>query len=170
VRINLLLTLLLSIVLPGTAFAWPILPNVDLKLHNHPDGNAALPLYGLRLDGLLGDKTEEFTFDFDDPRSEMRRYWDDTLDTILISGTVWGGEDIGSSYAGDGEEWTVDFHRGAGPTGYGWLNHSGVGLFEHVYSCDWLFTVGDPVPEPNAALLFAVGSVVCAARLRRPRA
>ncbi|MCZ6682067.1 MAG: hypothetical protein O7B26_02715, partial [Planctomycetota bacterium] len=42
------------------------------RLHNHPDGGAAPPPYGLRLDGLLtGDQLDDVTFDFDDPQSAM---------------------------------------------------------------------------------------------------
>lgn len=42
------------------------------NLHNHPDGSANPPAYGLRLDGLLtGNTNEEYTFDFDHVDSAM---------------------------------------------------------------------------------------------------
>ena len=44
------------------------------------------------------------------------------------------------------------------------------GLERHVYSSDWLFTVNEqPIPEPSAALLFGLGSIVCGSTIRRRR-
>lgn len=73
------------------------LPAGTYQLGNHPDGNQRPPLYGLRLDGLYGVNSEEYTFDFDDARSDMRMTV--TATTIRIFGEAWGGEDIGSVYA-----------------------------------------------------------------------
>lgn len=66
------------------------------RLGNHPGGNANPPPYGLRLDGLDGNRTHHFTFDFeyDDGagnRSDMRMYLDQGAGTIHIYGTVYGG-------------------------------------------------------------------------------
>lgn len=81
-------------------------------LHNHPDGNAADPLYGLRLDGLLdGNTSKIFTFDFDHAQSDMKMKWDGSK--IEISGSAWGGRDTGNSYGGLGDEaarlWNINF-------------------------------------------------------------
>ncbi|NOT01911.1 MAG: hypothetical protein HOP29_14955 [Phycisphaerales bacterium] len=41
-------------------------------------------------------------------------------------------------------------------SGWGWINH-GDDLSVHNYSSDWLFTVGEPVPAPGAAVLALIG-------------
>jgi len=66
------------------------------RLCNHPGGNATPPPYGLRLDGLDGNQTHHFTFDFeyDDGagnRSDMRMFLNQAAGTIHIYGTVYGG-------------------------------------------------------------------------------
>jgi len=76
------------------------------SLSNHPDGSVAPPLYGLRLDGLFGDASQEFTFDFDHAQSDMKLDFDGT--SIHIFGTAWGGEDTGSGHTG-AELWNIDF-------------------------------------------------------------
>ena len=91
---KLLLTLLAAVFFAGGTMAFAD----SYVLKNHPDGNAAEPYYGLRLDGLwTGDSSDIFTFDFDHAGSSM------TLDVngtdLHISGTVVGGQDIGGSYA-----------------------------------------------------------------------
>lgn len=69
-------------------------------LGNHPDGNAAPPTYGLRLDGLDGSGGGTiFTFDFEHPDSEMLMTV--TGSSITISGDAYGGRDTGSGYAMD---------------------------------------------------------------------
>jgi len=71
------------------------------RLHNHPDGNANPPPYGAKLNELY-DATgnlDVFTFNFDDPQSEM--YLEYTGTTIHIYGVALGGRDLGSSYAND---------------------------------------------------------------------
>ncbi len=63
------------------------------NLHNHPNGNAAEPYYGLRLDGLLSVPSI-YTFDFDHALSSMQLTWDGTK--IVIDGSAFGGEDSGA--------------------------------------------------------------------------
>lgn len=81
------------------------------RLHNHPDGSARPPLYGLRLDELY-DVTanhDVFTFNFDAPGSAM--YMDFTGSAIHIYGVSWGGRDVGNDYANDAYRgfYTIDF-------------------------------------------------------------
>lgn len=93
------------------AQATPIDADTLYELGNHPDGGAADPLYGLRLDGLLtGDTTDIYTFDFDDAASSMTMLWDSVTNTLTITGTTIGGEDSGSTYlAGTTETWSITF-------------------------------------------------------------
>jgi len=88
------------------------------RLHNHPDGNARPPLYGLRLDELydVTSGTDIFTFDFDHPSAAM--FLEYTGTEIHIWGTVYGGRDVGSGYAADMHLglYTVDFLYNLGVT------------------------------------------------------
>ncbi len=69
------------------------------ELHNHPDGNALPPPYGLRLDELydVTGAKDFFTFDFDDAASAVTLRYTGTK--VIIEGDSWGGRDIGGSYA-----------------------------------------------------------------------
>lgn len=89
-------------------------------LGDHPDGNAAPPLYGLRLDGLLtGNANHTYTFSFNpssDPNPAdmlnvgVELVYDAIAQTINISGTVFGGRDNGGGYAsGQSGLWDLDF-------------------------------------------------------------
>ena len=83
------------------------------RAHNHPDGGAQDPLYGLRLDGLEdGDSSRIYTFDFDDTSNGAAmflRYFDDGgVDKIRIFGKAWGGEDGGQTYINP-TLWDIDF-------------------------------------------------------------
>ncbi len=101
------------------------------NLGNHPNGGIRLPFYGLRLDGLDGDNSKEFTFDFDRPEitTPMKLTLDSDADTVRIHGQVYGGEDIWTSktdvpadpddyYANDAYRglWDVDFTYSGGIT------------------------------------------------------
>lgn len=83
------------------------------QLLNHPDGDARPPLYGLRLDELY-DVTgghDIFTFDFEAPGANMLMDFDGT--SLHIYGTVFGGLNAGSGYAGSHVGlWAVDFTYG----------------------------------------------------------
>lgn len=99
--------------LSAAASAVPVLQSGTYALHNHPAGAQAPPPYGLRLDGLDGNNSHVFSFDFDDSRSNMRMTVDLSAGTIRIFGTVYGGRDVGSSYAGVSSGrvglWQVEF-------------------------------------------------------------
>lgn len=81
------------------------------QLNNHPDGSARPPQYGMRLDELFDVTANHdiFTFNFDDPASDMKMTYDGS--TIRIFGQVWGGRDIGGAYAAEATTglYTVDF-------------------------------------------------------------
>ena len=72
-------------------------------LHNHPDGDASPPQYGLRLDELFNATggNDIYTFDFDNAASSMLMSVSAGGDEIRIFGTVYGGRDTGGSYAND---------------------------------------------------------------------
>jgi len=85
-----------ALALAGTAGA----ANIQLgtyQLHDHPDGNAQPPAYGLRLDGLrTGAASDIFTFSFDTNGADMKLTYDGS--SIHIFGTAWGGLDTGSGW------------------------------------------------------------------------
>lgn len=90
------------------AAADPIVEGVTYQLGNHPDGNAADPLYGLRLDGLLtGDTADIYTFNFEIMGASMMMRLDGT--DLHIWGTAFGGLDEGDAYAADATLWDIDF-------------------------------------------------------------
>lgn len=80
-------------------------------LDSHPGGSENPPPYGLRLDGLDGDTTTEWTWDFGHASSNVRLVYDDVAMTIRIYGDAYGGEDVGTSYAADSTTgvWELDF-------------------------------------------------------------
>ncbi len=79
--------------------ATPITADALYELGNHPDGGAANPLYGLRLDGLLtADSSDIYTFDFAASGASMSMLWSSGTDELRIWGTAFGGQDIGSDY------------------------------------------------------------------------
>ncbi|MFQ5458417.1 MAG: PEP-CTERM sorting domain-containing protein [Myxococcota bacterium] len=67
----------------------------NFRLHNHPDGSAQPPLYGMRLDELVNvtGNHDIFTFDFDNAgiTTPMTLVYDDVASTITIAGEVFGG-------------------------------------------------------------------------------
>ena len=71
------------------------------QLHNHPDGNALPPAYGLRLDELYNATSghDIYTFDFSAMASNVQMAVTPT--TIHIYGQSYGGRDIGGGYAAD---------------------------------------------------------------------
>lgn len=97
------------------------------QLHNHPDGAARPPLYGLRLDGLLDGNTNSiYTFDFDDAANGAGVFLDYTAGNIHIYGSAWGGLENGSSYVSP-QLWTIDFtyNVGVSPNGPGVIVQNG---------------------------------------------
>lgn len=106
--------------LAGAANAAPIVSGV-YRLHDHPDGDAANPLYGARFDELYNATGghDIFTLNFDDPASAMYMNVDLNAGTILIYGTAQGGRDTGSSYANDAYKgtYTVSFLYNLGVVG-----------------------------------------------------
>ena len=99
-------------------------------LSNHPDGGAADPLSGLRLDGLLtGHTADIYTFDFEDAASSMTMLWDSATNTLTITGTAFGGEDGGSAYvSGTTEIWNITFtYNDMYVCGTGLCSNSGTG-------------------------------------------
>lgn len=108
--------------------ATPITADALYELGNHPDGGAANPLYGLRLDGLLtGDSSDIYTFDFEASGVSMSMLWSSGTDELRIWGTAFGGQDIGSDYlAGTTALWTINFtYTGISACGTGICSSSG---------------------------------------------
>lgn len=78
-----------------------VLGQVTYRLLNHPDGSARPPRYGLRLDELYTSTSgnDIFTFDFDHASSFVTLTV--STNSLVISGTSFGGRDIGNAYADD---------------------------------------------------------------------
>ena len=88
----------LSTLLGTSAWAVPIaFETGTYHLGNHPDGNAAPPTYGARIDNLHGAGV--FTFDFECVGCNMEMTYNGT--TISISGTAFGGHDGGGARIDD---------------------------------------------------------------------
>lgn len=85
--------LLGSIALGGGAQAIPA--GTIFVLGDHPDGAKSPPPYGIRLDNLFGTGGV-YTFSFDNPASSVTAEF--TGSQLLISGTIYGGKDIGTTY------------------------------------------------------------------------
>lgn len=93
--------------------AVPIMPGTYV-LDNHPDGNAAPPLYGLRLDNLNGRDTGVYTFSFDpNDGANVELVYDDVAQEIRIRGLVFGGEVQNNAYVNP-QFYQVDFTYDAG--------------------------------------------------------
>ena len=92
---------------------------ITYDLHNHPNGGAAPPAYGFRLDGLFNSSSSHiFTFDFNDASSTMKLEFDDVGNTIRIHGLAHGGLDSGLVYADPPKSglWAIDFMYNANVT------------------------------------------------------
>ena len=91
---------------------------ITYQLESHPDGNAGNPAYGLRLDGLFTQDTNDiWTFDFDGSGSNMKLTYNSVANDIRIYGTVLGGLDTGSIYHSSLQGlWSVDFRYSANVT------------------------------------------------------
>lgn len=104
----------LALTFASTASADPI-GTGNYQLGNHPDGSAANPLYGLRLDRLLfgsQDPHKIYTFDFEADDgvkvANVRMTWDGS--TLRIFGDAFGGRDLGDEYDPNYSDWwTIEF-------------------------------------------------------------
>ena len=91
--------------LSGVAAATPV--TSVFSLSDHPDGNAAPPTYGLRMDGMGGNQTVVFSFvDVQLTVTDSTAMGGDLA--ININGTVQGGEVVGDAFA-DPELFTLNF-------------------------------------------------------------
>lgn len=103
----------------GVSEATPILSGL-YRLHNHPDGAEANPLYGARFDELYNATSNHdvFTLDFDNIQSAMYLTVNTARTEIHIFGQAFGGRDIGTAYANDSYKgvYTLDFTYSLGVT------------------------------------------------------
>ncbi len=67
---------------------------ITYRLENHPDGIAAKPFYGLRLDNLFDTGTSDDTITFNFEADGAAMFMDISGDTIHIYGIAFGGPDI----------------------------------------------------------------------------
>ena len=100
-----MLGVLAGAALASTAYAGPVVL-FKSALGDHPDGAALPPAYGLRMDNLfsgLGGTGGITTFSFEQNGAGVSMtIWDLDMDgdadEIRIAGTVFGGEDAGTTY------------------------------------------------------------------------
>ncbi len=94
------------------------------SLSNYPGGVSRSPFYGLRINELIDvtpGKLDVFTFDFDDPQSNMLLDFDGS--TFHIHGTAFGGLNEGRGYTTDTAGlWNIDFTYGGVTTAAGETN------------------------------------------------
>ena len=116
IRIPLLVLLVgLAWLMPGRASTESLPPGL-YRLHDHRDGHAAPPRYGLRLDGLqTGDADDVFSFDFDGPGAAVFLELGPT--SAHVFGTVYGGKDVGDHFESP-ELWDLEMRYAlADPSG-----------------------------------------------------
>jgi len=80
--------------------------------HDHPNGGAAPPTYGLRLDDLIETGTYTFSFDHDDgkERAGVTLTYDADLQQIHLSGRAFGGLETDDAWSNEASGWvTIDF-------------------------------------------------------------
>lgn len=80
--------------------------------HDHPKGDMAPPMYGLRLDDLLGEGEYTFSFDYSDGSETARvlMTYDQTLHQIHIAGRAYGGKVVSGAWSTSSRGWIdIDF-------------------------------------------------------------
>ena len=95
---------------PGPALGGLVLRPGTYVLGDHPDGNAAPPTYGLRLDELINVTPghDVFTFSFDAPGAEMR------IDITSVGTDEYELHIYGTAFGGlvENNEYIADFTSG----------------------------------------------------------
>tara|TARA_R110002072_G_scaffold137772_2_gene280616 strand:+ start:1571 stop:2245 length:675 start_codon:yes stop_codon:yes gene_type:complete len=79
----------------------------EFELGDHPDGSAALPYYGLRLDNILAPGVVTLSMDHHN-NTRMTVIEDNGVLSMHITGTLYGGEISGNAYV-DAQSYEVDF-------------------------------------------------------------
>lgn len=96
------------------------------RLHDHPDGAAAPPTYGIRLDRLFQDHPGanggQTTFSFSNPEDKTSVTLRRNGLNFRIRGHVYGGEDVGTSYGYGANRYRLsyDIVSGVRTLGDGW--------------------------------------------------
>lgn len=134
----------IALMMMGTTASAAVLADGLYKLGNHPDGSAAPPLYGLRLDGLgTGGVSGIYTFDFENNGAAMYMDLDVANNSIHIYGQVYGGLHSGSTWnATESGLWNVDFTYTTGITSTGQIEVNGKDDVNNYGSITPLFTGG----------------------------
>jgi hypothetical protein len=99
----------------GTVLRWGPQEEANVSYwlcHDHPDGSASPPLYGLRIEGLLEDGPYTFSFDYEDEseRARVVLAYDEDLQQIRITGRAYGGRVVDDEWGASSRGWIdIDF-------------------------------------------------------------
>ncbi len=107
-----LATLLVGAFVGGVATVPATAGVTVFTLHDHPDGVINPPMYGLRLDDLLGSGEWTFSFDFvnGSGSAAMTLVYDNGAGTVHIYGRAYGGQDTGGGWSASSRGWVdIDF-------------------------------------------------------------
>jgi hypothetical protein len=88
--------------------ATPIDSGTTYQVLDHLDGQLATPYYALRLDGLSGVASEDFTFSAESGGAFLTILYDATADNLTIEGTVFGGQVMNHAYI-EPQLWDLSF-------------------------------------------------------------
>ena len=144
----------------------------EFELGDHPDGSAALPYYGLRLDNILAPGVVTLSMDHHN-NTRMTVIEDNGMLSMHITGTLYGGEISGNAYV-DAQSYEVDFTYAlnVSDAGNGWEvngfdagNTNDDGSMSASGSQDWLFTA-NKVPAPSGIAVLGLGGMIATRRRR----
>lgn len=125
----------------------------EFNLSDHPQGDAAPPAYGLRLDNIVGGGIAVLSMDhFGDTVMTVEDNGGDL--SVHITGTLWGGSVVNHAFV-DPQAYTIDFTYAVNvaASGNGWevagFDVNNNGILTHVDSGDETVLYGKAAPSDS---------------------